>query len=197
MNAIVSQVNTSYNPYEIRNDFSSNNLEQDNKQKEPKEQILESNKKTENSKITDELSNEEIAALYFNRQATQLTKDLISIYTNSDTSEDETTLRDIHELQKQMNRSEFLDNYSEDTDKSELLDLVNSKNDISTQKAISAYFKYQTNELVDNKIDIYTNNQDTNDSSEISYKDINDISSKNNRNEFIQNYQLDTEKLYA
>ena len=41
-------------------------------------------------------SNQEVAAIYFNRQASQLTKDLITIYADA---KKETTLRDINELQ--------------------------------------------------------------------------------------------------
>ncbi len=193
MNTVTTQQYAGYSPYIINN-------KQDNQVQKVQTPEAVKNITLPEIKENRQLSNQEVAALHFNRQATQLTKDLINIYAGVESSKNEVTLKDINEFQRKSNRNELIQNYSgENIDKSKLIQTLPSvERQITNQEAAAIYFKHQENELTKNKIDIYLNVEAENDSTnEISYKNINDIHKQNNRNEFLQNFNPNDEKIYA
>ena len=105
---------------------------------------------------TNQLSQQEVASIFFNRQATQLTKDLINIYAEVESSQEEVTPKDINEFHRKSNRNEFVQNYDkQNTDNSQLLEIVNSQKQITNQESAAVYLKHQENELTEKKIEIY------------------------------------------
>ena len=198
MNSITSQQYTGYNPYIINNNLLSSNIKQDTQVQ--KEQAIESTNNTipEINRENKELSKQEITAIYFNREATQLTKALMDTYTGVESSEDEVTLKDINEFHRKSNRNEVVQNYDDqNTNISELIDTFNPQKQVTSEEAISIYLTHKENDLTENKIDIYANTEEDETANEISAQNVNDIYEKNNRNDFLQNFNLNDNKLYA
>jgi len=71
------------------------------------EQINESNK----------LSSDEKATIYFNLQAVQGMKNRIEIYMNEEDDADKNLYHDIYELNRKIERNEFIQNYQNDSAK--------------------------------------------------------------------------------
>lgn len=192
MTTISAQSNISFNTYTpaINSTNLSTKLNNNENVEETPENLMpiQLNEKKQ-------LSNQEVAAIYFNRQASLLTKDLITIYADA---KKETTLRDINEFHRKNNRSEFIQNADKNTiDNSELLDILKSEKKIDSKEAIAIYVNHQNNNSIQNKIDIYSSVESQNESSDdINYQDINDLYKQNNRSEFMQNVNSSKEPLY-
>ncbi len=113
MNTVSLQTYTDYSAYLNKENIASiikqtSLLEFDDVKSEDErkvEQVNESNK----------LSNDEKTAIYFNLQAVQSMKNRIEIYMNED--DENHIYHDIYELNRRVERNEFIQNYQNDSAK--------------------------------------------------------------------------------
>lgn len=153
-----------------------------------------------------ELPKQEIIALYYDYQETQLNKDMINIYSKSNESTDystnsvELSLKDIHQLNKQVNRGEVLEDIASmpkderEIDKdavTQYLEEIKPELEISQQEAVSLYYNRQANQLTKDIINIYAQNSESTDysstSTEVSLNDINELHKQLNKNQLLNN----------
>jgi len=115
MNTVSLQTYTDYSAYLNKENIASSIkqpsiLEFDDLKEEDErkvEQINESNK----------LLSDEKAAIYFNLQAVQGMKNRIEIYMNEEDDADKNLYHDIYELNRKIERNEFIQNYQNDSAK--------------------------------------------------------------------------------
>ena len=174
------------------------------------EASFEAQNSASTQKNFNELPKEEVIALYFNRQATQLTQDIIDIYAANSEQTDYTqestdvSLQDINSLQKQLNRGEVLEDIASvpqseraDIDPNEIAQSLkenienNTDNrEVSQEEAVALYYNYQANQLTKDIIDIYAANSEsidyTQESTEVSLTDINALQKQLNRGEVLE-----------
>lgn len=176
--------------------YSSNGLTQSKVQEETPVAVqpVEDTKPQEDTKPDDkDLSKQDAVALYYNYQANQLTKDILNIYAEGSTQEDESTtvdFQDIHSLQQQVNRGNALEEIAskpvderEDIDYKEIVKPGNGlPEDVSQEEAVALYYNYQANQLTKDVINIYAqgSSQDS-ESTTVDFSDISELQKQINR----------------
>lgn len=198
------QSNNSYNSYLDINNYKVQNIEPSNPV-ENTNKTIDSNEDNSTPRKFTQLPKEELVALYYNQQATQLTKDVIDIYTQASEETDytsnsvEISFKDINELSKQLNKISVLENIAStpkeerDVGIGEALENIKENKpevEISKEEAIALYYNYQANQLTKDIIDIYANNSqsdDSNDSVGVSFQDISELSNQVNKNIILEN----------
>lgn len=140
------------------------------------------------------LSKEESIALYYNYQATQLTKDIFNIYATGSTEEETTSVdfSDINSLHKQMNKTAVLDELAskpqderpEDIDYKDYLDLEDKKDlasNVSKEESVALYYNHQATQLTKDIVNIYAQGKPEDESASLDFKDINELQKQVNR----------------
>ena len=109
MNIVALQTYTDYSAYLNKENIASS-LRQP-RLMESGEKKPEDERKVEQISESNNLSNEEKVAIYFNFQAVQVMKNRIDIY--MDEEEDNNIVHEIYELNRKIERNEFIQNYQD------------------------------------------------------------------------------------
>lgn len=154
-----------------------------------------------------ELAPDEVRARFSDQLSTQINQGIINTATQNSSDVDfssqsvELSLRDINQLQRQLNRGEVLENIASisqseraenisEIDPEELRSLREENQELTQEELAALYFNKQAQESREQQAEIYLNNIENNevdDTSEVSYEDINDLQTILNRTEVLDN----------